>query len=78
MGTSLLRVLSSLVRGRRIQRPDPAAATYSQALQAASPALCFQVREFAPDDLLLDSMEQSRRVLALSFAFNADQEMCAE
>ena len=78
MRTSLLRVVSSLVRGRRFQRPGRAEATSSQDRQAASHAFCFQIREFAPDDLVLHGTEQPRRVTSLSFAFNARQQMGAE
>ncbi len=78
MRTSLLRVVSSRVRGRRLQSPSRAADASSQALQAASPALCFQIRELAPNDLLLDGTEQPRRVTSLSFAFNAGQQMGAQ
>ena len=49
--------------------------TSSQAVQAVSPALCLQIREFAPDDLLLDGTEQPRRVTSLSFAFNVSQQL---
>jgi len=78
MRTSLLRVVSSRVRGRRLQKPGSPPDTSSQAVQAVSPALCVQIREFAPDDLLLDGTEQPRRVTSLSFAFNAGQQMGAQ